>query len=469
MSATRTLAGFASRLRFEDLPKSVVEKGELVIIDALGNAIGGYTLGLAETFMDLAKDIGDGRPEASLIGDGTKVCVPLAAFGNGALSTMLDSTDSHAGASGKSFAWIAATAVPAALAAGESRNISGKDLIASVVAGYEVAARVVLSMDRSAEQSQKVLGSTASVFSAVGAAARALGLDEDQYLSALGMAGVYTPVPSQFKYVFSPGNTPRRDIKQGWSWMSMTGTFAAVSAQQGLNMLQENNILDGDRGLSTMMGMDIYNEEQITAEMGQTYHIQKFSSKYYPGGSVTHTPIAVAQSLVREHGIEISAIEAIDISFNSTEGVGLDDRDPQGLVSMEFSIPYQVSAGLIGGDPGPKWYSDRLSKSPELKDLIKRVTVSPDEECDKALRERRVRMAKISVRTKDGKQYGGRTEQGGRVSTAEEVKGKFTTTTSQAIRREQLDNILNTVENLESVERVSHLIDLLGVPLPQGQ
>ena len=345
MSATRTLAGYASRLRYEDLPQSVVEKGKLAITDALGNAIGGYSLGLSETFMDLAKDMGGGRPEASLIGDGTKVCVPLAAFGNGALSTMLDSTDSHANESGKSFAWIAATAVPAALAAGESKDFSGKELIASVVAGYEVAARIVLSMDRSPEQSQKVLGSTASVFPAAGAAARALGLDEDEYLSALGMAGIYTPVPSQFKYVFSPGNTPRRDIKQGWSWMCMTGTFAAVSAQKGLKMLQENHILDGERGLSAMMGMDIYKEEQITAELGQTYHIQKFSSKFYPGGSVTHTPIAAAQGLVRDQGIDVGAIEAIEIFFNSTEGIGLDDREPEGLVSMEFSIPYQVAGG----------------------------------------------------------------------------------------------------------------------------
>ena len=67
-------------------------------------------------------------------------------------------------------------------------------------------------------------------------------------------------------------------------------------------------------------------------------------------------------------------------------------------------MPYQVSAGPIGGDRGPNRYSDRLSN-----------------------------------------------------------------TTSQVILRENLDNILNTVENLESVERVSNLIDFLRVPRPQGR
>ena len=94
MSATRTLAGYLSRLRYEDLSPSVVEKGKLAILDAVGNAIGGYPLSLSKTFLDLPKDLGGGTGQATLIGDGTNVSVPLAAFSNGALSTMLDYSDS---------------------------------------------------------------------------------------------------------------------------------------------------------------------------------------------------------------------------------------------------------------------------------------------------------------------------------------------------------------------------------------
>ena len=153
MSATRTLARYVSSVDYAGLPPEVVRVGKLAILDALGNCIGGYPLNLARTFLDLAKDLGGGRPEASLIGDGTQVSGPLAAFGNGALSTMLDYSDSQSTKSNRRMAWPAALALPAALAAGESRGISGRELIASVVAGYECAARILHSTDVLTEDS----------------------------------------------------------------------------------------------------------------------------------------------------------------------------------------------------------------------------------------------------------------------------------------------------------------------------
>ena len=164
----------------------------------------------------------------------------MAAFGNGALSTMLDYADHQSSESGRAAAWMAALAVPAALAAGESQGISGRDFIASTVAGFECVARVVQSMDKTMEQAAILKGQTVSVFAAAGAAGRALGLNEDQMVSALGMAGIYTPVPAGFSYTGQEGLSPRKDIKQGWAWFCMTGAFSAVSAQKGLKMLQQN-------------------------------------------------------------------------------------------------------------------------------------------------------------------------------------------------------------------------------------
>ena len=198
MSSTRTLASYLSGLRFEDLPQEIVDKAKLAILDAVGNCIGGYPLALSRTFLDLAGSLGGGRPEATLVGDGGRVSAPAAAFGNAALTTMLDYCDYTRSESGRCATWLGAMAVPAALAAGELRGISGRELVAGVVAGYEGAARIVHSMDMTLEQSQKVGGETLSVFAAVCAAGRALGLDEDEMLSAVGMAGDYQIIP-QFR------------------------------------------------------------------------------------------------------------------------------------------------------------------------------------------------------------------------------------------------------------------------------
>ena len=466
MSATRGLASYLSKMRYEDLPPDVVQQGKLALMNSLGNSIGGYPLRLAGTFLELAKDMGVGKPEATLIGDGTKVSMPLAAFGNGALSTMLDYGDVYFSESRRTAIWPGSVAVPAALAAAETRGVSGKELITSVVAGYECGARLVHSMDMTHEQSQKVNGETLSVFAAVGGAGRGLGLNEDEMLSALGMAGIYTPVPGWYKWVSEDGLIPRKDIKQGWAWMCMTGAFAAYSARKGLKMLQENNIFDGDRGLSAMLGMDIYKEERLTAGFGETYHIQQFSSKVLPGCAVTHSPIIGIRDMVKEHGIEVGDIDAIAVITNKQDGVGFDDQNPVTLSDMEFSLPYQVSAALFAGDGGPNWYLERTSKNPAVVSMTKRVSLSFDEECEDFFREKHLRLSKIDIMTKSGKTYSKRVETAGAFRSADEVRNKFISTTSQVLEKDRVDKILATIENLESVNNTSELVSLVS-SLPQ--
>ena len=462
MSTTRTLASYLSNFKYEDLPPSVVEKGKIAIMDVLGNSIGGYPLNLSKTFLDVAKESGGGRGEATLIGDGTRVSIPLAAFGNGALSSMLDYADYFPSESGRCGIWPGALAVPAALAAGEARGISGKELITSVVAGYECATRIIHSMDMSLERVQLLNGETTSVFAAAGAAGRALGLGEDEMLSTLGMAGIYTPVPAWYKIISDEGLSPRKDIKQGWAWMCMTGAFAAVSARTGLKMLQENNILDGEKGLSVMLGMDIFKEERITEGLGQTYHIHQFTSKVYPGCAVTFTAIMGVTDLVKDHRIDLGDIKGIEVITNKHDGIQFDNQEPVGLPDMEFSTPYQISAALFAGDGGPNWYSDSTAKSREVTDMTKRVTLSFDEECERAFRDSQLRMSKITVLTKSGQRYNKRVENFRVAQSADEIRNKFIATTSQVIEKDQIDKLLTTVDNLEGVGRVSELIDLLS-------
>ena len=462
MSSTRTLAKYLSEIRCENLPPEVVEKGKLAILDALGNMIGGYPLNLSRIFLEMAKEMGGGREQATLIGDGAKVSAPMAAFGNGALSTMLDYCDAHRSDSGRCAAWVGALAVPAALAAGQSRGISGNELIASVVAGYECTARILHSMDMTLERSLELTGETVSTFAATGAAARGLGLSEDEFLSALGMAGIYTLVPAGHKWLSDDGLTPRKDIKQGWAWTCMTGAFAAVSAQKGLKMLQENNILDSDQGLWRMLGMDVFKEDQLTAELGQKYHILQFRTKLYPDCAVTHTAIDGVRGLVRDHSVNPDDIEAIKVITNKQGGIGFDDRDLGGLSDIEFSMPYQISVALLAGDQGPNWYTDKTAKSPEISKMMERVSLSFDEESERIFLDTHLRMSKVALLTKGGQRHTRRVDSVANPETPDQVKKKFITTTSQVIERSRIDGVLDTVENLESVGNISQLVELVS-------
>ena len=47
----------------------------------------------ADAFCTLARSVGEGSADATIIGSGDRVSVPSAAFANTALSTMLDYSD----------------------------------------------------------------------------------------------------------------------------------------------------------------------------------------------------------------------------------------------------------------------------------------------------------------------------------------------------------------------------------------
>ena len=462
MGSTRQLSEFVSTVKFDDLPEKVVEQSKIAIIDCVGNIIGGSRFPLMKPFIDLSLENGGGSKCATLFGARKKVSIPFAAFGNCTQETLLDFSDSIQSPSRRMPIWPAALAVPAAMAAIEAKSASGRDLLTSTVAGYECASRIIKSMDMSKEGANELQGATTSLFAAVASAGRALALNPDQMTSAIGMAGIYTPVSAGYKWWGDTGLIPRKDIKQGWGWMCFTGSFAAVSASKGLEMTQENNILDGAKGLWRMLGMDSFNEESLTKDLGLKYHIEEFATKKLPGCIYTHSSIVGATELVAEHSIDLSKVERIDIITNSAENVGFDEPDPQNLSGKQFNVPYQVSAALTAGSPGPNWYSDEVCSLPLRRFLAERISLSFDDECEAALRDNRARMCKIRIMMNSGEIYLAKVDDAPRIRTKDEVKTKFLTTVSQVVPEGRGEEILKEIDSLPERENIDSLVALIA-------
>lgn len=462
MGVTRDLAYYLADIEFDQLPAPVQDRAKLVLLDGLGIALGGFGLPeYSEKFLRLAKEVGGGVRQATLIGDGDKVSLPMAAFGNAALATALDYPDHTASKSGRCFTWLGALAVPAALAAVEVQGGDGKDLLSAVVAGYECAGRIQRSMDMSPQREQEVTGETISVFAAAAGAARGLRLDRDQMLSTIGMAGVQTPIPAGYKWLGDTGLRPRKDIKQGWAWMCLAGVFAAQSARLGFEMTQDNNILDGDRGLWRMLGMDIFHEDEVTRDLGADFVLLAANSKRFPGCAVTHSAIAGAIDLVRENTIERDDIERIDVITNRATGIEFDDRDPKSIQDMQFSIPYQVGAAVSGYPRGPQWYT---SGSDVARRIAANTFLSFDEECEEAYQVRRLRMSKIRISTRNGKVFETKVERAGFSRTPDELKSKFLEVASQVIGVQGAEALFNVVDTLDRAPNLTELLSELEIP-----
>ncbi len=124
-----------------------------------------------------------GLPQATTI-TGLKTNVANAAFVNGGASHVIELDDIHKA----SIVHAATVIMPAAIAIGEWKQLSGKELITAIVAGYEIAYRVGETVSPS-HYYYFHNTATCGTFGATIAVAKLLNLSENQIIEALGSAG----------------------------------------------------------------------------------------------------------------------------------------------------------------------------------------------------------------------------------------------------------------------------------------
>ena len=184
-SPSRVLAEFAAGLRFEDLPAPVVHQACRIVLDAVGCAMAAWTEDAEKAC--IARDTAllyPAAPGAGIIGAAGTAQPAFAALANGILVNAADNDDTHK----RALLHAGSVVVPVALALAQARGLSGRELIAALVAGYEVAVRVGMAV---MPTHYRFWHSTAinGTFGAAAAAARAMGLDADAAQRAFGIAG----------------------------------------------------------------------------------------------------------------------------------------------------------------------------------------------------------------------------------------------------------------------------------------
>jgi 2-methylcitrate dehydratase len=93
-AVAETLADYAVRLRYEDLPADVVRTVKRTILDTIGCAIGGYQAGPSRIAIKLAAGV-SATPGATVICSGIKTSHELAVFANGVMIRYLDFNERH--------------------------------------------------------------------------------------------------------------------------------------------------------------------------------------------------------------------------------------------------------------------------------------------------------------------------------------------------------------------------------------
>jgi len=181
------LSEYVVTTQFEDIPRSVVEQGKVILLDTLGAIIRAasdrYSAG--RMLLQFVKDLG-GKKESTIIGPGYKTSAVNATLVNGTMGYYCDIESHHA----ESITHVAAVLIPTVLALTESNGLGGKELLTSLVVGYDVETRVSTALGPSALYARGFHPSAvAGCFGATSAAGNLLRLSSDQQKMAFGLAG----------------------------------------------------------------------------------------------------------------------------------------------------------------------------------------------------------------------------------------------------------------------------------------
>ena len=397
MSVTQQLVEFAVNTGYEDLPEDVREVIRLAHTNILATCLGGYQTRIGKLHIDIAKEFGGGQTQASIIGDGAKVSVPFAAYANGNLGFALDYEDMIYYILHPGYITIAA-----ALAVGEHVGASGKDVIAAVALGFEVAGRIGVSMQPTAERGSQVWGEQYHPFAAAVTAGKLLGLNAEEMNVAFGVAGTYASVPSVFKYfgVVSESR-PMREVKLGWGWQAMAGVMAAISAKKGFH--GGHGILDGERGFWIMAGSDRCDFDRMVDGLGEQWVTRDTEYKIHPSIGWNHAAFWATRQLVEENDIQAGQVSDVHIvSFMSNQ---IDDTNPAGPVDAMFSLPYTVCSTIMGEPLTPELYSDEKLADPGLKRLLSLTHVDHDPEADVLLFDKQFMRQSVAITLSDGRRF----------------------------------------------------------------
>jgi 2-methylcitrate dehydratase PrpD len=395
MNETRALASFAAKTSFDDLPGEVVETAKLAALNIVGTCLGGYQTRIGKLHIELAKDFGGGREQATIIGDGSKISVPAAAYANGNLGFALDYEDMLHYVLHPGYVTLAA-----GLAVGEQLSASGKDLVTAVVLGYEVAGRIAVAIQPTPERGAQVWGEGYHPFAAAVTAGKLLGLGAEDLDVALGIAGAYSCVPSAYKY-FGPveQTRPMREVKLAWGWMCMAGVMAALSARNGFS--GGRGVLDGEHGYWTMAGSDRCDFERLVGGLGETWMTTETEYKIHPSIGINHPAFWATKGLVEEHDVRAEDVEDVSVTTLWADLIG--DSNPKSAVDAQFSLPYTVAATIMREPLVPGLYADDKLEDPMLRTLLARIKLVHDPAADRAFFDEQRLLQTVEITLRDGR------------------------------------------------------------------
>ena len=440
MNETRTLAQFIADTEYETLPPPVVEAAKIAILDGGANMVAGSVQELSDIIGRYVRDSG-GAPQSSVVGWGYKTNPPAAAFANGVFGHCLDyEIQGFPPTHGTS------SCLPAALALAEHHHVSGQQVITAYVLGWEIQGRLRASSAPATAPGYHPPGLVGPLGGAA-AAAKALGLDADHTLMALGIAasrtGGLTANTGTMVKSTHPGNAARM------------GAEAAILANMGYTASDE--VLESPVGYAAALFGGNFNWDIATGGLGASWRLTDpgYDIKRFPAQVYMQNVIEAVLNLREENGLEPEAIEQVTIR---RRGRGHSGPVPRSGLDGKFSVEYCAAAALLDGQVGISTFTDQRRFAPDMEDMLGRVNVEPEGPESGATQATALLKNGSTVSAECAAFRGSAANPMSRDERLVKLQDCF----SQAMSDTDTQLTLEMLENLENVADVAELMGILG-------
>jgi len=439
------LAAYFCGVTFNDLKADHVAKMKSFFLDWLGSAYAGKDLPPIRMMRNVARGLG-GTPEATSIPDGTKTNCLLASLVNGASSHIVEMDDLHR----ESIIHPAAAILPAVLAAGEREGVSGRELIVAISVGYEVGIRVALAAGLSHYRFWHTTG-TCGTFGAAAASAKLLGLNEEQFVWAIGSAGTQ----AAGLWEFLGESAMSKQLHAGKA--AMNGLLAALLAKEGFTGARR--ILEGEKGFFRATSQD-FNERICSADLGAVFHSERNSIKYHASCGHTHSAIDAVILATGGRTLPPADVEAVDLMIYQAAIDLLGNIEPKTPYLAKFNLPFCIATALRYGHVRLSDFTPERLVDKDLIQLMKKVTVAGDPDLTAAYP--RTWPARVTITLSDGRRLDAANDypKGDPENplSERELIAKFKDLTEGTLPPSQADTIIDRVMNLESMGNVNELL-----------
>ncbi len=361
MSETKILSKYLSELDFDSLDSKTVEYTKRLFLDWVGSAISGVDAAPVRILLDITNETGKDGNATSFTG--FKKFHPIwAGMLNAASSHVVEMDDLHRA----SILHPGSPIISPVVAFAESHGFSGKNVITSIVAGYEAGIRVGEALGPSHYRYYHTTA-TAGTFGAAAGVCRLFGCTDEEMTDALGNAG--TQAAGVWEFLKHGAYSKQLHTAKA----AYNGALSALLALKGF--IAARTILEGEKGFifAASRQPDI---SKIVDHLGDGFKINETSIKYFASCRHTHPALDAVWKILDR--IVPESIKSIKVFTYRDSKTLVDKPEPVNPYQAKFSLQFTISYLILNKRITPESFSPQSLRDTEVRKLMSKITVHED-------------------------------------------------------------------------------------------